>query len=673
MPKKNMVVSKKTKKYSELDALVNQGFALHQQGKFNEAQVIYEQVLDIEPDRFNVLQLLGALLLATKQYPQSVEVLSKALRINSNHAVCYSNRGSALAALKRSDAALADFNKAISLVPDYAMAYFNRGIILTELKQYDAAITDYDNAINLKQNWAEAHYNRANILQILINLDSALASYDRAIRLKPDLVGAHASRGDLMRFKFQYIDALEATKTALQLDPQLDFALQNYATILAYLSDYSEVCQYSDRALSLASQIELVAIQESRLYLYIYHPDLTARQIVDEHIKWGSQFAALGQGDFAGHDRTPKRRLKIGYVSPDFRGHTCRFYFEPLFSQHNHTEFELFAYSNVLIEDEHTQRMKPYFDHWRTIVSVSDEAAAQMIKDDQIDILVDACGHMMDTRLEIFAHKPAPIQVTWLGAAWTTGLPQMDYVLFDPYMAPPEAVASEQIIRLPRTWTAFRPGDKARQASVKLSPAAMNGYVTFGYSGRTERLNHRVFTVWGRILKRLPQARLVLDFVVFADPKTAQYYQGFLQRHGIDTSRVVMRHSENIFEGLGDIDILLDSFPHSGGTMLFDAVWMGVPVITLASDRPVGRIGTSLMTNLGLADWVAIDEQAYEDKAVSFAQDMPALIQLRAGMRTRMQSSPVMDEAGFAGDVQDAFKGMWQTWVGGQADRVEDR
>ena len=639
MPKKNMVVSKKTKKYSELDALVNQGFALHEQGKFNEAQAIYERVLDIEPDRFNVLQLLGALLLATKQYPQSVEVLSKALRINSNHAVCYSNRGSALAALKRSDAALADFNKAISLVPDYAMAYFNRG----------------------------------NALQTLKKLDAALESYDKAISLNPEHAITHASRGKLLRLPFRYIDALEATKTALQLDPQLDFALQNYATILAYLSDYSEVCQYSDRALSLASQIELVAIQESRLYLYIYHPDLTARQIVDEHIKWGSQFAALGQGDFAGHDRTPKRRLKIGYVSPDFRGHTCRFYFEPLFSQHNHTEFELFTYSNVFVEDEHTQRMKPYFDHWRTIVSVSDEAAAQMIKDDQIDILVDACGHMMDTRLEIFAHKPAPIQVTWLGAAWTTGLPQMDYVLFDPYMAPPEAVASEQIIRLPRTWTAFRPGDKARQASVKLSPAAMNGYVTFGYSGRTERLNHRVFTVWGRILKRLPQARLVLDFVVFADPKTAQYYQEFLQRHGIDTTRVVMRNSENIFEGLGDIDILLDSFPHSGGTMLFDAVWMGVPVITLASDRPVGRIGTSLMTNLGLADWVAIDEQAYEDKAVSFAQDIPALIQLRAGMRTRMQSSPVMDEAAFAGDVQDAFKGMWQTWVGGQADRVEDR
>jgi hypothetical protein len=335
-----------------------------------------------------------------------------------------------------------------------------------------------------------------------------------------------------------------------------------------------------------------------------------------------------------------------------------------LFSQHNHQEFELFAYSNVLIEDEHTQRLKPYFDHWRSIVSVSDAAAAQMIRDDQIDILVDACGHMIDTRLPVFAHKPAPIQVTWLGAAWTTGLPQMDYVLFDPFMAPEGTLASEQIVRLPRTWTAFRPGDRAIQAEVKSLPAATNGYITFGYSGRTERLNHRVFKVWGRILSRLPQAHLILDYVAFADPQTAHYYQELLQSHGVDITRVVMRHSENIFEGLGDIDILLDSFPHSGGTMLFDAAWMGVPVVTLASDRPVGRIGTSLMTNLGYPDWVAQNEQEYEDKAVSFGQDIPTLVDIRGWLRVRMQASPVMNEAAFAGDVENAFKAMWQTWVG---------
>jgi predicted O-linked N-acetylglucosamine transferase (SPINDLY family) len=161
----------------------------------------------------------------------------------------------------------------------------------------------------------------------------------------------------------------------------------------------------------------------------------------------------------------------------------------------------------------------------------------------------------------------------------------------------------------------------------------------------------------------LPQARLVLDYKAFIDPKTKAYYREFLAQHGIDTSRVFMRNSENIFEGLGDIDILLDSFPHSGGTMLFDAIWMGVPALTLASPRPVGRIGTSLMTNLGLSEWVAQDEQEYEDKAIAFAQDIQALAKLRTGMRARMQASPVMDEKGFTQDVEAAFQTMWTNWV----------
>jgi predicted O-linked N-acetylglucosamine transferase (SPINDLY family) len=324
----------------------------------------------------------------------------------------------------------------------------------------------------------------------------------------------------------------------------------------------------------------------------------------------------------------------------------------------------LFAYANVIVQDEHTERMKTYFNGgWRDIVGVLDEAVAKMIRDDQIDILVDGCGHMVHTRLAVFAHKPAPIQVTWLGSAWTTGLPQMDYVLFDPYMAPEGTAVSEKIVRLPRTWAAFRPGEKARQCAVKPAPVIQNGYVTFGYTGRTERLNYRVLHAWGKILKRLPQARLMLDYKAFNDPKTKAYYQNFLYEHGLDTTRVTLRYSEDIFEGLGDIDILLDSFPHSGGTMLFDALWMGVPAVTLASNRPVGRIGTSLMTNLGLPEWVSHNEQEYEDKAVAFALDVSGLESLRSKMRVRMQGSSVMDEKAFAQDVEAAFKTMWNNWL----------
>jgi len=679
------------------EAYCNRGHVLTELKDYQEAIEDCDRAIYLKSDLAEAFLVRGNICLRLKEFENAITNYSKAISLKPTYAEAYSNRGNANRELRRLETALSDYSKAISLKPDYVDAYSNRGCVYVELMEYKNALNDQDIAIKLKPDFAPAYSNRANALrddkqydealiyyqkainlkpdlaeayaghgttkQALKQLDAALASYDKAISLKPDLAEAHANRGGMLRLKFQYIEALRSTKTALEINPQFAVALQNYATIMGYLSDYREVCKYFDKALNLSSTLKAELIWGNRLYLYIYHPDLDAHQIVAEHIKWGSQFASLGQDDFARHDRTPNRRLRVGYVSPDFRGHTCRFYFDPLFSQHNRADFELFAYSNVFVEDEHTQRMKTYFHHWRDIQGLTDKAAAQMIRDDQIDILVDGCGHMMDTRLTVFAHKPAPIQVTWLGSAWTTGLPQMDYVLFDPYMAPAEAVASEQIIRLPRTWAAFRPGEKARQATVTEAPIVSNGYITFGYSGRSERLNYKVFKVWGRILNRLPQARLVLDYKAFSDAKTQDYYKEFLQTHGIDVSRVFMRNSANIFEGLGDIDILLDSFPHSGGTMLFDAAWMGVPVVTLASARPVGRIGTSLMHNLGLPEWVANDEQEYEDKAVQFAQNVPALVNLRSGMRQKMQNSPVMDESSFANDVEQAFKGMWQTWV----------
>lgn len=682
------------------EAFCNRSYCFTAQNNYDAAIKDCNQAINLKPGLAAAFLTRGNVYAKLNEYKIAIENYDAAIQLQPLYAEAYSNRGTMKHSLRKLDEAVSDFDSAINIKSDYFDAYSNRGCVYIELGRYEEALRDQDTAIRLNPNFVQAYSNRGNALKLLKRPDEAIFSYEQALALKqdyaeawtghggakqelkqigaalesfdkalaskPDLAEAHANKGANLRLHGKYVDALLSTNTALQIKPTLTYALQNYSSIMAYLSVYKDVCKYSDLALLNASINELPLIWGNRLYHYIYHPDLNAKVICDEHIKWGNQFIDTEQRDFSHHNRVSLRRLRVGYVSPDFRGHTCRFYFEPLFSNHNHDDFEVFAYSNVFLEDEHTERMKGYFDHWRVIKGLTDEAAAQIIRDDGIDILVDGCGHMMDTRLNLFTLKPAPIQVTWLGSAWTTGLPQMDYVLFDPYMAPAEAVASEQIIRLPRTWAAFRPGEKARQEKVAVAPIVSNGYITFGYSGRTERLNYRVFKVWSRILNRLPHARLILDYQAFSDRKIQDHYKVFLQEHGVDTTRVIMRNSENIFKGLGDIDILLDSFPHSGGTMLFDAVWMGVSVITLASDRPVGRIGTSLMTNLGLAEWVAQDEQEYEDKAVSFAQDISSLINLRAGMRERMQSSPVMDGAAFAGDVEHAFKGMWQKWVNDQ-------
>lgn len=682
------------------EAFCNRAYCFTEQKNYVDAITDCDQAINLKPNLAEAFFTKGNVYAKNNEYSLAIENYDFAIKMQPEYAEAYSNRGNIKRKLKKFEDALSDYTIAINIRPDFVDAYSNRGCLFIELMRYEDALKDQNNAIKIDPNFAAAHSNKGNALKalkrfddavksyhqaIVLNpslaepwvglgitkqaqkqLDIALDCYDNALRLDPKMAEAHANKGGVLRLQAKYVDALTSTKVALQINPELDYALQNYSSILSYLSDYEDVCKYSDLALIHATKIELQSIWENRLYHFIYNPDLDTEQIVAEHIRWGNQFSNNQKEEFSDRNRNPHRRLRIGYVSPDFRNHSCRFYFEPLFSNHNKKNFEVFAYSNVFLEDKHTDRLKTYFDHWRVIYDLTDVDAAQMIRNDAIDILIDGCGHMMDTRLDVFTHKPSPIQVTWLGSAWTTGLPQMDYVLFDPFMAPEGFKASEQIVRLPNTWTAFRPGDRAIQTNIRPLPANTNGYITFGYSGRTERLNHRVFKVWRNILNRLPQARLVLDYKAFVEPKTAQYYRDFLQNHGIDISRVVMRNSENIFEGLGDIDILLDSFPHSGGTMLFDAVWMGVPVITLASDRPIGRIGTSLMTNLDLAEWVANNEQEYEDKAVGFAQDIPSLLSLRAGMRERMQFSPVMDEASFAGDVEQAFRAMWQKWIDDQ-------
>jgi predicted O-linked N-acetylglucosamine transferase (SPINDLY family) len=237
----------------------------------------------------------------------------------------------------------------------------------------------------------------------------------------------------------------------------------------------------------------------------------------------------------------------------------------------------------------------------------------------------------------------------------------MDYVLFDPHLAPEGTLARETILHLPDTFLAYRPREDA--ADLAPAPCLKNGHITFGYSGRTERLNHRIFRVWGELLRAVPDARLILDYSPFADPKSAAHYRAFLAREGVDLERVEMRCSPNIFEGLNDIDILLDSFPHGGGTMLMDAFWMGVPAVTLASRPPLGRLCSTMLMNLGLPEWIATTEAEYIAKARDFASRPEALNRLRLSFRERMKASPLMDGPAFSRGMEAAFRTMYERWI----------
>lgn len=583
---------------------------------------------------------LGAALINLGCSDQALEPLRRAVQLAPQDASALSNLGFALQLQGHPVEAEVSLRLALQYQPDFAAAHVNLGAALIRVSRFDDAAVCLRRALEIEPGYAPAYNHLAQAYEETGRLVEALSGYRKTLALS----GAHERPGAAPHHR-----------------QTLAYAHQGVSSTSAKLADFDQVLEQADKAHALCPDDR--TLWEMRLYYLSYHPDMAVADIFAQFVRWGDRYP-IPANDFSAHDRTPGRRIKVGFVSPDFRRHTSRFYFLPLFSNHDRSVIELHAYSNVKFEDAFTARFRDCFEHWHDIRGLDDAAAAAMIRADGIDILVDGCNHMRDERLGVFARKPAPIQVTWLGAAWTTGLPMVDYVLFDRYLAPPETLAREQIVRLPGCFVPFQ--SLSQTPDPQPPPCLRNGYVTFAYSGRSERLNHRTFRVWGEILRRLPTARLVLDYRHFGLAGNREHFVALMARHGLDISRVSLRNSANIFEGLHDFDILLDCFPHSGGTMLMDALWMGVPALTLAGRPPLGRIGTTFLCNIGLPEWVAHDETQYVEKACAFALDTPALTALRAGMRARMLGSVLMDGAGFARGVESAYRTMWARFCAGQ-------
>ena len=617
----------------DAEALCNLGVALEKRGRSADAEAAYRHAAELNPGYAPARRNLGNLLLGMGQPAAAETWCQEALALGPLDPETHLTLGRALKALDQFERAEASFRAALDLRPSQTRIHNLLGDLYG-----------------------------AQALRGLRPLEDAIASYSAALALDPCDHQANLELHSLYFYFMRLVEAKTICRRALDANPDFAEMHQNLSITLAHLSDFENVKAESDRAFEIKPDHS--KMWEQRLYALSYHPDLEVKAIFNEFVQWGNRFP-IPTVDHGSHDRTPGRRLRIGYVSPDFRRNTGRYYFWPMLSNHDRDAFEWFAYSNVGQPDAFTHLFEGLVDHWRDIRHLSDEAAADLVREDRIDILVDMCGHMKDERLGLFALKPAPIQATWLGSAWTTGLKAIDYVLYDPVLAPEGTLATEAIIRLPDTFLAFRPPEQT--ADIVPAPCLKNGFTTFGYSGRSERLNHRVFKVWGEILNRLPEARLILDFGAFGDAQTQAYYRVFLAHWGIDTKRVILRASPNIFEGLNDIDILLDSFPHNGGTMLMDAFWMGVPAVTLASRPPLGRICATMLTNLGLPDWIAASELEYVEKACGFASRFDRLGELRLGLRQRLKDSPLMDGPAFARAMEAAYRGMYDRWALGEA------
>lgn len=554
--------------------------------------------------------------------------LRRALDLDPDFADAHCNLGVLLRAQGRLAEAEACLRRALALRPDFAPALNNLGHVLRNLRRQPEAEHALRRAIELSPDLVDAHFNLAAVLRDQNRLPQAEACYRRVIEMKPDLAEAHADLGAALQEQGRLPEALASCRRALELKPGL------------------------------------VAANDAVLFCLNYDPDKSAEEIFAEYREYDARAGLPCRSTWRAHanPRGGDRRLRVGYVSPDFRRHAASHFLEPLLSHHDKEVVEVFAYAELRRDDEVTARYRACAEHWIPTLGLSDDALAERIRADGIDILVDLAGHTSGNRLGVFARKPAPLSVSWLGYGYTTGLSAIDYLLTDEICAPAgsEGLYAEAPWRLATPGYVYRPA--ADMGPVSALPALARGHVTFGTLTRAVRINHRTIRVWSEILKRVAGARLVIDSNNFLEAAMREALAARFAAQGITADRLEIGYRSPPWDVLRGMDIGLDCFPHNSGTTLFESLYMGVPYVTLAGRPTVGRLGSTILHGLGHAEWIAATEADYIDKAVALAGDLGALARVRAGLRAEMQASALMDEPGFARKVEAAYREMWKKW-----------
>ncbi|HEY7673265.1 MAG TPA: tetratricopeptide repeat protein [Gammaproteobacteria bacterium] len=528
------------------------------------------------------------------------------------------------------EAALTLVERAVALRPDGAVYRNNLGQVLERLGRYDDAARAYEAAIELDPADAEAVNNLGHVLHRQDRLAAAEARYRDAIRRNPAYAEPHTNLGNLLKDRGELDAAIAAYRRAVALRPDLSYLHSNLLLTLHY------------------------------------HAGFSPADIAREHQTWADRHVAPLARARRPHenDSDPDRRLRIGYVSPDFREHPVARFLLPLLREHDREQVEVFTYSDVTTPDAVTDLLRNHVDRWRDVALLGDEQLADAVRADGIDILVDLAAHSAHNRLLMFARKPAPVQVTYLAYCSTTGVDAIDYRVTDRFLDPPGEAShyTETSIHLPHCyWCYCAP---PLQDSAQPSTERRAGPPTFGCLNNFAKVTDVTLELWARLLRRVPEARLL----VYARAETHHdRVRRALREGGVEESRAAFVGYQRLADYLatyGLIDVALDPYPYGGGTTTCDALWMGVPVVSLAGRTAVSRAGSTLLSNVGLEQLVARNEDQYVELAAGLIRDASGLAALRRELRARIESSPVMDAKQFARDVEAAFRSVWRAWCG---------
>lgn len=559
------------------------------------------------------------------------------------------------------------YRQILALAPDYADAHYLLGVIARQQGDLDAAMQHVRQALRVRNDEAAFHQTLAECYHARQMWPEAIASYESALRLHPDSAQTWNELGFCQGEAGQLEEGARSFERALALAPDHGPALNNLGNARRDLGQVEEAVELLRRARDAFPDQPDVASN------YLFTLNLSTRHSRDEvfraHLEYDARFGSGRHGVPAcpGADPDPERKLRIGYFSPDLRSHPVNAFISPVLARHDREHFEASCYYLYPWEDETSARLKSLADRWVHCAGDDDATLAERIRQDRIDILVDLAGHTGWNRLGALALKPAPVIATWLGYLNTTGLRAVDYRITDAFSDPPgaEAYHTEKLVRLPEGHSCFEQFDLA--IDVNPLPALARGAVRFGSFNKASKLTDVVLAQWARVLRATPGSTLL---IVGVGGPMAQHVVSTLAGHGVAADRVECRGRMALPEMLRahhEVDLALDTHPYAGTTTTFNSLWMGVPSVTLAGAAPVSRSCGSVLTVLGLADFVAATPDEYVDIAARRAADIAGLARLRGELRQRLRQSPLMDAARFTRTLEEAYRQMWEAWCARRA------
>jgi predicted O-linked N-acetylglucosamine transferase (SPINDLY family) len=709
----------------------NLGIALAEQRRLSEAIASYRTAILLQPAFPEAHNNLGLALLEERALAESVACFHRAIEFRPSYHEAHNNLGMALIGQGQVDEAIAAYRRAIDFRPEYPKACYNLGLALSGQGRFDEAIAAYGRAIELKGDDADAWNNLGIALAWLGRLDEAMAAYRRALELRPGAADflnnlgsvlldqnqsaaaeaayrqaaagrpgsevIHNNLGNALRKQARFGEAADAYRRALELKADFPEGYHNLANVLKDQGNLDEALAVYRRAIALRP--EDPGLRSNLIYSLYFWPGLEEATIADAQREWNAQVRKSWKGDIIGrhrNERNPERRpLRIGYVSPHFRDHVVGRNMLPLFRHHHRQEVEIFCYSGVIKPDGLTEQIRHEASEWRNTVGVTDEALAEVIRRDEVDILADLSQHLEGHRLPVLARRPAPVQVSFAGYPESAGVEGIGYRIGDRYLDATDTGGIEDgrsgtgdRRSVPRARVTpelrspsgeLRPGECVYlidsfwcydpcgvDVAVHELPGAATGNITFGSLNNFCKINDLVLQLWARVLTQVRNSRLLLSSGLGSH---RQRTIDFLAQHGVEPTRVEFVTPcprKDYLELYHRLDIALDPFPYGGHTTSLDALWMGVPMVSLAGERPVSRAGLSILNNLGLPELVTFSEDEYVKIAVSLANDLPRLAELRQTLRPRMENSVLMDAPHFAHQIEAAYRAMWRDWCARQ-------